>query len=101
MANKKVTASKANMMQMAKNGGLAGFKNGGGTYDGLMKAQKGNNTDIPYPKLNMTSQDSASFRFGFGKPRPGDGFAGISESPFAELGKKAKLARASVKKNKK
>jgi len=41
MSNNKITAAKANMMQMAKNGGLAGFKNGGGAYDGLMKAQPG------------------------------------------------------------
>tara|TARA_R110002167_G_scaffold47311_4_gene140194 strand:+ start:5626 stop:6030 length:405 start_codon:yes stop_codon:yes gene_type:complete len=47
MSNNKITAAKANMMQMAKNGGLAGFKNGGGAYDGLMKAQDGNALDGP------------------------------------------------------
>tara|TARA_R110000822_G_scaffold57256_3_gene144123 strand:+ start:113 stop:418 length:306 start_codon:yes stop_codon:yes gene_type:complete len=41
MKNKTITPAKANMMAMAKNGGLAGFKNGGGAYDGLMKAQPG------------------------------------------------------------
>lgn len=40
--NGRMTPAKANMRAMAKNGGLAGFKNGGGTYDGLMKAQEGN-----------------------------------------------------------
>ena len=42
MKNKNITPAKANMRAMAKNGGLAGFKNGGGAYDGLMKAQDGN-----------------------------------------------------------
>ena len=41
MKNKRITPAKANMMAMAKNGGLAGFKNGGGVYDGLIKAQDG------------------------------------------------------------
>tara|TARA_R110000787_G_scaffold26118_2_gene73174 strand:+ start:910 stop:1344 length:435 start_codon:yes stop_codon:yes gene_type:complete len=41
MSKNKITAAKANMMQMAKNGGLTGFMKGGGAYDGLMKAQPG------------------------------------------------------------
>jgi len=41
MLNKRITPGKANMKAMAKNGGLAGFKNGGGVYDGLIKAQDG------------------------------------------------------------
>ena len=41
MASKRMSAGKANMRGMAAAGGLKGFKNGGGTYDGLMKAQPG------------------------------------------------------------
>ena len=84
-----MTPQKANMTAMAKNGGLAGFKNGGGTYDGLMKAQPG--VEIPYPEIDtMTSQDSAKFRAGFDKPKPGDGFAGVTEGIYADMGRAAK-----------
>ena len=41
MKNKRITPAKANMMAMAKNGGLKGFMKGGGAYDGLIKAQDG------------------------------------------------------------
>ena len=88
MSNNKITAAKANMMQMAKNGGLAGFKNGGGAYDGLMKAQPG--VEIPYPSAEMNSMDSAKFRVGYGEFQPGDGFAGVTEGQFADMGRAAK-----------
>ena len=45
--NGRMTPQKANMRAMADGGGLAGFKNGGGAYDGLMKAQPGYALDGP------------------------------------------------------
>ena len=52
MSNKKITPAKANMMQMAKNGGLKGFMKGGGAYDGLIKAQDGFAQGAQYDKIH-------------------------------------------------
>jgi hypothetical protein len=86
--NGRMTPAKANMRAMADGGGLAGFKNGGGAYDGLMKAQPG--VEIPYPSAEMNSMDSAKFRVGYGEFYPGDGFAGVTEGQFANMGRAAK-----------
>jgi len=52
MKNKRITPAKANMMAMAKNGGLKGFMKGGGAYDGLMKAQDGFAQGAQYDKIH-------------------------------------------------
>tara|TARA_R110000822_G_scaffold16_12_gene162 strand:+ start:6060 stop:6533 length:474 start_codon:yes stop_codon:yes gene_type:complete len=52
MKNKRITPAKANMMAMAKNGGLKGFMKGGGAYDGLIKAQDGFAQGAQYDKIH-------------------------------------------------
>lgn len=89
-----ITPAKANMNQMAKSGGLAGFMDGGGTYDGLMKAQDGKTDkptlppEIKYPESIKTSSDSAAYRMGLGQFKDGDGYAGITANKAYTLGLK-------------
>jgi hypothetical protein len=55
-----ITPARANMNQMAKGGGLSGFMDGGGTYDGLMKAQDGRGDLLSAPPAPAWQQQQQS-----------------------------------------
>lgn len=74
----------------------------------VSKAQKGKTVGVPYPKdKNMSAQDSASFRMGYGKSKGDDSYSGITSNAYFGKGQAAKKATpnksksgASVKKAK-
>ena len=87
MSNKRITSGKANMMAMAKNGGLKGFMKGGGAYDGLIKAQDGFAQGAQYDKIHGLIEAAM---------KTGDQVSAMKANPFiAETfkGKKDALER--------
>lgn len=85
MTNKRMSAGKANMKAMAANGGLKGFKNGGGTYDGLMKAQVGKAIIQDNPRAAFDSLKT-TFTVPTGIERPGYYQAGYADGKGVDHG---------------
>ena len=67
---------------MMKKGGTVGK-----SKKSLKKLEEGG---VPYPKGNLSGQDSAAFRMGYGKSEEGDGYTGIAGNKYNALGEAAK-----------